>query len=67
MYYNEKLLELRIKNGLKQEDIARQLNISQRTYSHYETGEHKLPVDILIDLCRYYNVSSDYILGLNDR
>ena len=61
-----KLKELREENNLKQEDIARFLNIKQNTYSQYENFKRQLPIDALIKLARFYNVSTDYILGLED-
>ncbi|MCR5632221.1 MAG: helix-turn-helix domain-containing protein [Eubacterium sp.] len=54
---------LREDNDLTQTDIANILHISQRAYSHYENGTRELPISILIDLARYYDVSIDYLLG----
>ena len=61
-----RLKELREEEGLKQEAIAKELNIKQNTYSQYETGQRQVPVEILIKLAKYYNVSVDYILELTD-
>ena len=41
--------------------------MSQRTYSDYESGRIKLPIDKLIELARFYDVSMDYICGITDR
>ena len=54
---------LREDNDLTQTDIANILHISQRAYSHYENGTREIPIPILINLARYYNVSIDYLLG----
>ena len=54
---------LREDNDLTQTDIANILHISQRAYSHYENGTREIPIPILINLARYYNVSVDYLLG----
>lgn len=62
-----RLKELRIDNDLKQKDIAEFLNISQNTYSQYENGTRSLPVDLLIKLSEFYNVSTDYILGIKNK
>ena len=62
--YNEKLKELREDRDLFQKDIAELLNTTQQYYSEYEKGNRKLPVEHLITLCKFYNVSADYILGL---
>ncbi len=61
-----KLKELREENSISQKDIAEFLNIKQNTYSQYETGKRQLPIDVLIKLAKFYKVSTDYILGLED-
>ncbi|MBQ4422947.1 MAG: helix-turn-helix transcriptional regulator [Clostridia bacterium] len=63
----QRIRELREDRDLTQAEIARVLNCSQQVYSNYELGQRDIPTDILIKLCRYHNVSSDYILGLSDR
>ena len=60
-----RLKELREDNDIKQKDIAQYLHIKQNTYSQYENGQRQLPIDTLIKLAQYYNVSTDYILGLS--
>lgn len=47
-------------------EIADYLHIKQNTYSQYENGQRQLPVDVLIKLAKYYNVSTDYILELTN-
>jgi len=59
-----RLKDLREDSDLKQKEIAEHLHIKQNTYSQYENGQRQLPIDILIKLAKYYNVSTDYILGL---
>ena len=61
-----RLKELREDADIKQQTIANFLHIRQNTYSQYENGQRQLPIDILIKLAIYYNVSTDYILGLTD-
>lgn len=60
-----RLKDLREDMDIKQREIADYLHIKQNTYSQYENGQRQLPVDILIKLAKYYNVSTDYILGLS--
>lgn len=62
-----RLKDLREDGDIRQKDIAKYLNVGQNTYSQYETGQRQLPIDILIKLSRFYNVSTDYILGLTDK
>ena len=61
----KRLYDLRIDNDLKQEDVAKILKITTQAYGMYENGKRHLPIEALIALCRFYNVSSDYILGLS--
>ena len=61
-----KLRELREENNLKQIDVAEFLNVKQNTYSQYESEKRQLPIDVLIKLSRFYKVSTDYILGLDE-
>ena len=58
-----RLRELRIKAGLKQEDLIKRFNLSSGRYSQYETGKRKPDYDLLIELADFYNVSLDYLLG----
>ena len=60
-----RLKDLREDRDIKQKDIAEYLHIKQNTYSQYENGQRQLPIDILIKLSEYYNVSTDYILGIS--
>lgn len=64
--YYEILRDLRedSKPKLSQKKLAEILNTSQSAISDYESGKRPLPIEHLITLCKYYNVSTDYILGL---
>ena len=66
MNYIQRIRDLREDNDLKQAEIAIRLKSSQSYYSKYETGVRPLLIEHLITLCRYYNVSADYILGFTD-
>ncbi len=57
---------IREDRDIKQKDIAKHLNVSQNTYSQYETGVISLTAEILIKLANYYNVSIDYLLDRTD-
>lgn len=58
-----RLKNLREDNDLSQYEIAKYLNISQRTYSYYETGGRDIPVQILFKLADYYKTSIDYLVN----
>ena len=62
-----RLKDLREDADLKQTEIAEYLHIKQNTYSQYENGQRQLPIDVLIKLSTFYNVSTDYILELSDK
>lgn len=56
------LKAIREDRDIKQKQIAEYLNVSQNTYSQYETGVIALTSDVLIKLSEYYKVSIDYLL-----
>lgn len=61
-----RLKELREDSDITQEELANYLHIKQNTYSQYENGQRQIPINILISLAKYYNTSTDYILGLTN-
>ncbi len=66
MIYKERLADIREDLGLKQEELAKVLNIKRNTYTQYETEYVIIPIKHLNILCNYLNVSIDYLFGLND-
>ncbi|MBO5290074.1 MAG: helix-turn-helix transcriptional regulator [Clostridia bacterium] len=60
------LKSIREDRDIKQKDIAKILNVSQNTYSQYETGVISLTAEILIKLSDFYDVSIDYLLDRTD-
>ena len=60
---SQRLRELREERGLKQQDIAEILNTTRATYSLYESGKNKPPIDNLIKLANFYKVSLDYLVA----
>ena len=63
-YYVSYIRALREDNDLTQQQIANILGTSQTMYARYERGANELPIRHLITLCKFYNVSSDEVLGL---
>lgn len=61
-----RLRDLREDKGMTQEDVAKYLSVSQTTYSRYESGALDIPTLSLIKLAGFYQMSTDYILGLTD-
>ncbi len=64
MIWNEKIKELREDNDLTQSQMAEILSITQRTVSYYERNEREIPIGILIKYSKHFNVTLDYICGL---
>ena len=60
----EIIRNLREDHEYKQETIAKYLGVVQQTYSNYEKGHTSLPLDYLVKLTKFYNVSADFLLGL---
>ena len=63
----ERLRNLREDADLTQAEVGKQINVPQRTYAYYESGERMIPPQALIALARLYRVSVDYLLGLTDQ
>lgn len=66
MKYNERIRGIREDHSYTQQQIADILHVGQRTYSDYESGKTRIPVDSLLVLARFYNVSMDYITGASN-
>ena len=60
-----RIRDLREDNDLTQKQIAEYLMCDQSLYSKYERGEREIPLNLIIKLADYYNVSLDYIVGRN--
>lgn len=63
----QRLEDLRVDADKTQEEIAQVLHCKREVYRRYEKGIYELPVWALIALARYYQTSTDYILGLSDQ
>lgn len=66
IYLGKKLKELREDNGLTQKQLAEILGINSVTYLHYEKEQREPPLALLADIAKFYKVSVDYLLGLED-
>ena len=67
MLFGERLSLLRNERQMKQEDLGKIFHLSKSTISTYERNEHQPDYDTLIELAKYFNVSTDYILGVSDQ
>ena len=66
MEYYERIRALREDNDISQKELSRMLKISQQSLSKYETNKRKLPIELLKEYAKIFNVSTDYIMGLTD-
>ena len=63
---NIKLKELRKLKNVSQKEVASAIGITLSAYSNYEQGIREPSNDILKKICKYYGVSADYMLGIED-
>ena len=66
MKYNERIREIREDHALTQQKVADLLHIGQRTYSDYESGKTRIPIDNIMILAKFYDISIDYITGASN-
>lgn len=66
MNYMERIRSLREDHDLRQSDVAALLHVGQKTYSDYELGKTRIPLESILILARYYNVDANYICGISD-
>lgn len=64
--YRSRLRSVREDRDLTQAEIGQLLNKSQQGYNHIEAGRAELKIDDLVKLCKFYNLSADYLIGLSD-
>ncbi len=66
MDYRTRLRHVREDRDLTQAEIGALLGKSQQGYNHIEAGRAELKIDDLVVLCRFYNLSADYMIGITD-
>lgn len=59
----KRIRDLREDKDKTQAELAKYLNITQTTYSKYELGRISIPIDVVVKLADYYDVSLDYLVG----
>ena len=67
MNYRTRLRNIREDRDLTQAEVGKVINKSQQGYNHIEAGRAELKIDDLITLCKFYNLSADYMIGLSDK
>lgn len=66
MRYMERIRDLRKQKKYNQTYIANILRVSQTTYSDYEKGRVRIPINHIVELARFYNVDLNYITGASN-
>lgn len=66
MDYRMRIRNIREDRDFTQAQIGALLNKSQQGYNHIEAGRAELKIEDLIKLCRFYNLSADYVIGLTN-
>ena len=64
MDYRTRIKNIREDRDLTQSEIGKLLQKSQQGYNHIETGRAELKIEDLAKLCKFYNLSADYLIGL---
>ena len=65
-YIYHRIRDLREDRDITQAEMAKILHIHTTQYRRWETGETEIPTHKIIELCKFYKVSADYILGLTN-
>ena len=66
MLYIERIRALREDNDYKQSFVADVIHVAQTTYSDYEHGRVRMPIECIVELAEFYNVDLNYIIGISD-
>ena len=64
--FSKKIKEIRKNNQLTQKDFDKKIDSTQDMVSRYEKGDIDLSTAMIIKICKTFNVSADYLLGLSD-
>ena len=62
-----RIRELREDRDLTQTEVGAAINVPQRTYAYYESGQRMIPPHVLCALADFYHVSVDFLLGRTDQ
>lgn len=64
--FSERLKELRAEQGLTLQDVSKAVNVSINTVSRWERQERLPNIQNIVDLAKFFKVSTDYLCGLED-
>lgn len=66
MIWNDRIRALREDADMNQTEMGKILSVSQNAISKYEKSERNVPIEIIIKYAKYFNVTSDWLLGIDD-
>lgn len=66
MLYIQRIRELREDKDYNQTYVAHSIHVAQTTYSDYEKGKVRMPIECIVELARFYDVNMDFIIGVSD-
>ncbi len=66
-YFSQRIYELRKKNNLSQKELGEEVGLSHKAISTIESGSRSTTIEKLILLANFFEVSTDYLLGLKDK
>ena len=64
--FGERLRQLRIENNIKVKDLSNEMSITEIAWRYYETDKREPNLNVMRFICKRFNVSADYFLGLSD-
>ncbi|MDE7329887.1 MAG: helix-turn-helix domain-containing protein [Clostridia bacterium] len=67
MKFNESLREVRRQSGMTQKDVYLKLQVSPNCYASWEQGRTQPDIESIKKLCAIFDVSADYLLGIEEK
>jgi len=64
--FGQRLKELRVENNLRVRDLSDEISITEMAWRYYETDKREPNLNVIRFICKRFNVSADYFLGLSD-
>lgn len=64
MDYIQRIIDERIDHDETQRELAKAIDVNHIQWANYERRKNALPIRYLIEICKHYGVSADYLLGL---
>ena len=65
--FEDRIKDLRLNRGLSQVELAKELFVTKQSVSNWENGNIIPSVEVLMKIAKFFSVSTDYLLGLDDR